>query len=461
MSLTPSTTTLITELRDRVRGRVIGPDDSDYDKARTVSLGGIDRHPAAIVCVADTNDVAQVIAAAKETGLELAVRSGGHSGAGHSVTEGGIVLDLHDMKAADFDLDAGTVWAQTGLTAGELTNAAAEKGVAVGFGDTGSVGIGGITTGGGIGYLTRKFGMTIDSVLAAEIVTADGQVLRASQDEHPDLFWAVRGGGGNLGVVTRFQYRLHPLPSYVGGMLLLPATAQTVAGFVAAAEAAPDELSTIANVMPTPPMPFVPEEWHGKLAIMGMLGYAGDAEAGQQAIAPFRALAEPIADMVRPMPYPEMYPPEDEEYHPLATGRSMFADAVDKDVAEVILDHLGASTAMMAVAQLRVLGGAMARVPAEATAFAHRGRRLMVNVAAVYERIDQGAEHEPWVAEFAAALHQGDGGAYVNFLDNEGQERVREAYPGATWDRLVEVKRRWDPDNLFRHNQNIPPDPAA
>ena len=201
---------------------MIGPEDSDYDQARIVSLGGIDRHPAAIVRVADADDAAQVIATARETGLELAVRSGGHSGAGHSVTEGGIVLDLRDMKDADFDLDAGTVWAQTGLTAGEMTSLADEKGVAVGFGDTGSVGIGGITTGGGIGYLTRKFGMTIDSVLAAEVVTADGQVLHVDSEAHPDLFWAVRGGGGNFGVVTRFKYRLHPLPGFVGGMLLLP-----------------------------------------------------------------------------------------------------------------------------------------------------------------------------------------------------------------------------------------------
>jgi len=457
VSLTPSTTTIVTELRDRVRGRVIAPEDADYDQARTVTMGGIDRRPAAIVRVADTDDVAQVIASARENGLELAVRSGGHSGAGHSVTEGGIVLDLRDMKAADFDLDAGTVWAETGLTAGELTSAAAEKGVAVGFGDTGSVGIGGITTGGGIGYLTRKFGMTIDSVLAAEIVTADGQVLRASQDEHPDLFWAVRGGGGNLGVVTRFKYRLHPLPSFVGGMLLLPATAETVAGFIAAAEAAPDELSTIANVMPTPPMPFVPEEWHGKLAIMGLLGYAGDAEAGERAIAPFRALAEPIADMVRPMPYPEMYPPEDESYHPLAVAHTLFVDRVDLGVAATIMDWLNDSDAPMRAAQLRVLGGAMARVPADATAFAHRSQRILVNVAAFYEGPEDKPKRQAWVEGLRDVLRGDNHAAYVNFLGDEGEDRVHDAYPPATWERLAQVKARYDPDNLFRLNQNVAP----
>jgi len=457
VSLTPSTTALITELRDRVHGRVIGPEDPDYDQARTVSLGGIDRRPAAIVRVADTEDVAQVIATVRETGLELAVRSGGHSGAGHCVSEGGIVLDLHDMKAADFDLQGGTVRAQTGLTAGELTSAAAEKDVAVGFGDTGSVGIGGITTGGGIGYLTRKFGMTIDSVLAAEVVTASGQTLQVDEEAHPDLFWALRGGGGNFGVVTRFQYRLHPLPSFVGGMLLLPATAETVAGFVAAAEAAPDELSTIANVMPTPPMPFVPEEWHGKLAIMGMLGYAGEAEAGQQAIAPFRALAEPIADMVRPMPYPEMYPPEDDSYHPLAVAHTLFVDRIDLPVAETLMKWLNDSDAAMRVAQLRVLGGAMARVPAEATAFAHRSQRILVNVAAFYEGPEDKPIRQAWVEAFRDALRGDNHAAYVNFLGDEGEARVHDAYPAGTWERLARVKAQYDPDNLFRLNQNVPP----
>jgi FAD/FMN-containing dehydrogenase len=457
VSLTPSTTTIVTELRDRVRGRVIGPEDSDYDQARVVSLGGIDRHPAAIVRVADADDAAQVIATARETGLELAVRSGGHSGAGHSVTEGGVVLDLRDMKDADFDLDAGTVWAQTGLTAGEMTSLADEKGVAVGFGDTGSVGIGGITTGGGIGYLTRKFGMTIDSVLAAEVVTADGQVLHVDSEAHPDLFWAVRGGGGNFGVVTRFKYRLHPLPSFVGGMLLLPATAETVAGFIAAAEAAPDELSTIANVMPTPPMPFVPEEWHGRLAIMGLLGYAGDAEAGQRAIAPFRALAEPIADMVRPMSYAEMYPPEDDSYHPLAVAHTLFVDRVDLSVAQTIMEWLNDSDAPMRAAQLRVLGGAMASVPADATAFAHRSQRILVNVAAFYEGPDDKPKRQAWVEGLRDALRGDDHAAYVNFLGDEGEARVHDAYPASTWERLARIKARYDPDNLFRLNQNVAP----
>ena len=319
------------------------------------------------------------------------------------------------------------------------------------------MGLGGITTGGGIGYLVRKFGMTIDALLAADVVTADGKLLRVDADHHPDLFWAIRGGGSNFGVVTRFQFRLDEVPTIVGGMLLLPATPETIAGFVAAAEAAPDELTTIGNVMPTPPMPFVPEERHGELAILALMCYAGDAEPGQEAMAPFRALAEPIADLVHPMPYPEIYPPDSDEYHPRAAGRTLFVDRVDEDVAETILAKVKASTGQMAVAQLRVLGGAMSRVPVDATAFAHRKSRILVNLAAIYESPDDKATHETWVADFAAALRQSDHGAYVNFVGDEGDAGVRAAYPDATRHRLADIKRRYDPDNLFRLNQNIPP----
>jgi FAD/FMN-containing dehydrogenase len=453
---TPSSIS-IAKLRADVAGRLIDPDDPGYDEARTPFYGGIDRHPAVIVRVKDDMDVVRVVALARESGLELAVRSGGHSIPGHSVSEGGIVIDLADMRGLEIDVEARTAWAQTGLTALGFTTAAAEHGLGVGFGDTGSVGIGGITLGGGVGYLVRKYGLTIDDLLAADIVTADGDVRRVDAEHEPDLFWAIRGGGGNFGVATRFRFRLHEIDTVVGGMLLLPANVDTIAGFMAEAEAAPEELSSIANVMPAPPMPFVPEEAHGKLVIMALMTYAGDPEAGQGALAPFRALAEPIADLLRPMPYPEVYPPEDEEYHPLATARTMFVDTIGRAEAETILEHLGTSTAMMGVAQLRTLGGAMARVPADATAFAHRQSKIMVNVAALYERPDEVAVHGPWVEAFAAALHQGDDGAYVNFLGDEGEARIRAAYPGSTWDRLRQIKARYDPTNLFRLNQNIPP----
>jgi len=441
-----------------VRGHLLRPEDDGYDEARTLFYGGFDRRPALIVRVKDPTEISHVIALARERGLELAVRSGGHSVAGHSSTDGGIVLDLSEMKDLELDVEGRTAWAQTGLTAGEYTTAAAAHGLATGFGDTGSVGIGGITLGGGVGYLVRKHGITVDDLISAEIVTADGELLRVDAETHPDLFWAIRGGGGNFGVATRFQFRLHEVDEIVGGMLVLPATPEVLASFVAEAEAAPEELSAIANVMVAPPMPFVPTEVHGQLIVMAMLVYAGgDVETGERTIAPFRALAEPIVDMIKPMPYPEIYPPDEVDFHPTAVSRTMFIDTIDRDVSRSILEHLRASDAPMRVAQIRVLGGAMARVSADATAFAHRSSRLMVNLAAFYEGEEERAARETWVGNFAAALRQGDGGAYVGFLGEEGEERVREAYPQPTWDRLAEIKGRYDPTNLFRLNQNIPP----
>jgi FAD/FMN-containing dehydrogenase len=453
----PTTGLSIPRLRADLKGRVIAPGEDDYDRARTVVSGTIDRRPAVIVKVADADDVADVVRLARETGLELAVRSGGHSNAGHSVSEGGIVLDLSDMKGLEIDVEGRTAWAETGLTAAEVTKAIGAHGLVVGFGDTGSVGIGGITLGGGVGYLVRKFGLTIDDLLAAEVVTADGKRLTVDDEHHPDLFWAIRGGGGNFGVATRFKYRLHELPETFGGLLVLPATAETVAGFIAAAEAAPDELSTIANVMPCPPMPFIGEEHHGKLVILGLMTYAGDPKDGERAVAPLRALAEPLADLLVAQPYEAMYAEEDPDYHPTAASRTMFVDRVDADVAVEIMRWLSASDAAMRVAQLRVLGGAMARVPADATAFAHRSSRIMVNVAAFFEGPEDQKVREEWVAGFASALEQEDSGAYVNFLLDEGEERIRAAYPGKTWDRLAEIKARYDPENLFRLNQNITP----
>ena len=447
----------IPDLRATFKGQVIAPGDTAYDEARTVFYGGIDRHPAVIIRVVAADDVARVISLARESGLELAIRSGGHSPFGHCVSEGGIVLDLSNMRDLQIDVERRTAWVETGLTAGEFTSATGAHGLAVGFGDTGSVGIGGITLGGGVGYLVRKYGLTIDSLMAAEVVTADGQLLHVDVDNHPDLFWAIRGGGGNFGVATRFQFRLHEVGSVVGGMLILPATAEVIAGFIAAAEAAPDELSTIANVMTAPPMPMLPEEYYGKPVVMSMLVYAGEASDAERVITPFRALAKPLADMVKPMTYPEVYPPEEGGYHPVAAGRTMFVDNIDSSVAETILSYLRSSTGSMAVAQLRVLGGAMARVPADATAFAHRASKIMVNVAALYENPDDQAIHEAWVTEFAAALRQNDAGAYVNFLGVESEAGVRAAYPGGTWEWLAAIKSRYDPTNLFHLNQNIPP----
>ena len=458
---TTTTTVPIERLRTELKGRVITPQDADYDALRAVMNGAVDRRPAIIARVADAEDVARAIAFAREAGLEIAARSGGHSSVVHGVAEGGLVIDLRDLKGLEIDPQARTAWAGSGLTAVEYSTAAAEHGLATSFGDTGSVGLGGLVTGGGIGYLVRKHGLSIDHLLAAEVVTADGRIREVDAEAYPDLFWAIRGGGGNFGVVTRFKLRLEPVDGIVGGMLFLPATPETVEGFIAAAEAAPEDLSTIANVMPMPPMPFVPEEEHGKLVIFGLLAYSGPKERADEVLAPFRVLATPIADLLKPMPYPEIYPPEPESEEgaekPTAYARIMFLDRVDRDVAQTIVDRLNASDASMRVVQLRVLGGAMARVPAGATAFAHRSSRIMAAVAAFYAGPDDLAVRQAEVDGLVDELRQTDTGAYVNFVGDEGEAGVRAAYPGKTYDRLAEIKRRYDPGNVFHMNQNVPP----
>ena len=455
---TPTSTITISipRLRTVFDGRVIAPNDAGYDEARAVFYGGIDRRPALIVRAQNATDISRAVSLARENGLELAVRSGGHSPAGHGVSDGGIVIDLSAMKALELDVARRTAWAETGLTAGEYTLAAGARGLATGFGDAGSVGIGGITLAGGIGYLVRKHGLTIDNVLAAEIVTADGRLVRADAMTRPDLFWAIRGGGGNFGVVTRFQFRLHEVDMILGGMLMLPATPEIIASFVAEADAAPAELSTIANIMLAPPMPGLPAAAHGKLVIVARMVYAGDVRDGERAISPFRALAEPFVDTVKPMHYTEMYPREDGR-HPMAVTHAMFVDDIDRAAAQSIVERLPISTAAMAAVEIRVLGGAMAQVNADATAFAHCGSRVMVNVAAMYRHPDDAAAHEPWVNDLAAALRRGDGGVYVGFLRNEGETRIREAYPESTWHRLVAIKNSYDPANVFHLNQNVPP----
>ena len=449
--------TPISNLRARLNGKVITPEHPAYDDARGVVFTGFDRRPEAIVRVAEASDVSRVVNLARETGAELAVRSGGHSRAGHGTTEGGIVLDLSEMNSVEIDAEGRTAWAQAGVKAGDYTKAVGEHGLATGFGDAATVGVGGITLSGGIGFLVRKNGLTIDDLLGAEVVTADGELLEVDEKNRPDLFWALRGGGGNFGVATRLSFRLHEVDEVLGGMLMLPASAQVITGLIAAAEAAPEELSIIANVVKAPPMPAVPAEHHGRPIVMALMVYAGDPEAGQRAIAPIRALATPLTDMVRPMRYPEIYDGPEGPRPAGAAGTNVFVNGLTPGAAEAILEHLETSTAPMAAAQLRVLGGAMARVPSDATAFAHRGVKMMVNVAAMYANAEDGPEHEAWARSLATALADGDAGAYVGFLGDEGSRGVQRAYPPATLERLAEVKGRYDPDNLFRLNINVPP----
>ncbi len=445
------------KLRSIFQGQVTLPGDSNYDEVRQVFYGGIDKKPAVIIRVINKEDVQKAIKLAKEKGLELAIRSGGHSVAGYSTTDGGIVIDLRDMKMIDIDTSKKTVWAETGLTAGELTGELDKHDMVLGFGDTGSVGIGGITLGGGVGFLARKFGLAIDNLLAAEIVTANGDVLRVDADNHADLFWALKGGGGNFGVVTKFQYRLHELGSCYGGMLLLPATAEVITDLVKLAQKAPEELSVIANVMPAFPLPFVPEKYHGKLSVMALMVYAGDPKEGEKATTPFKALAKPIADLLKPMRYKDIFFPEDNSYHPTAVSKNMHLNKVSLKLAEDAIQWLDKIDAPIKALQLRVLGGAMSRVPEGETAYAHRQNVIMANIAAFYEAEKDRPTKQKWVKDFSAALYQGDNAAYVGFLGPSEQGRLNAAYPDATLKRLKEVKSKYDPENFFKRNFNILP----
>jgi FAD/FMN-containing dehydrogenase len=441
-----------------IGGTVIHPDDEGYDQARQVHHANTDLRPTCIVQAASAADVARTVLFARENGLELAVRGGAHSVAGYGATEGGIVLDLGSMKGLHIDPLRRLAWAQAGLRAGEYTAAAAEHGLATPFGDTGSVGIAGLTLGGGIGWLVRKYGLAIDALVSVEMVLADGRIVVASETEHPDLFWAVRGGGGNFGVVTRFQFRLYPVSTILGGALFMPPTRDVLRGLESVAAAAPENLSTISTLMPAPPAPFIPEAIHGQPTLAVMFVFDGDAEAGQAALEPFRRLATPMAELVVPMPYVGIYEMlKDAEQRSPASHRSLLLETLDDAAVDTILERMAAPSSPVAMTQIRILGGAMARVGADETAFAHRDAPVMVTIITPFEDMAEASIHAAWTHAFYEALRPRSMGAYSNFLEAEGQARIREAYPQETYRRLAEVKRRYDPANLFRRNQNIAP----
>jgi len=438
-------------------GTVIRPTDAAFDEARHIHNTLVDRTPTLIVRAVDAADVARTVTFARDHDFELAVRAGGHSAFG--TTDAGILLDLSAMKGLHIDPERRLAWAQPGLTAGEYSVAAAAHGLATPFGDTGSVGLAGLTLGGGIGWLVRKHGLTIDSLVSVEVVTADGRIVTASKDRNPDLFWAVRGGGGNFGVVTRFVFRLHPVGGILGGALFLPLTRDVLAGLAPVAEAAPEELTTITFIMATPPLPFVPAELHFKPSVVVMFVHASDdVAAGQAALEPFRALATPLAEAVFPMPYPGIYDFTAEGGKPgPGITRSLMVDILDSEMIETILERSTSPSAPQAITEIRILGGAMARVPAEATAFAHRDARILVALITPFEDPAEAPVHEAWTQAYFEELAPKGTGVYSNFLALEGEERIREAYPSATYERLAEVKRAYDPSNLFRLNQNIIP----
>jgi FAD/FMN-containing dehydrogenase len=455
----------LTRLAGQLRGELLLPGDHGYDNARRGYNRLHDHRPKVVVRPAIPDDVARALEFATSVGLEVAVRSGGHSLAGYGTTDGGVLIDLSAMHAVHIDPAARVAWVEAGTTAGQLTAATAAHGLVVPFGDSPDVGVGGITLGGGVGWLSRKLGLTIDSVEGVELVTADGQLLTADDQTRPDLFWAMRGGGGNFGVVTRIRYRLHPIGAVLGGALLLPATGEVIRGVVDLAEAAPDELTTIMLITRLGPLSIVPPEAHGRLGVLITLVWCGELAAGERVVQGFRALA-PLADLVGPRPYPSMYELIPEA-PPSVTNitYSFAADRLDDQAIGSILQQLQErnlpSAEALAAVELRVLGGAIRRVPVDATAFAHRQRRLLCSVVAAGFAEADTDRHRRWVRSLSDAIRYLAKGAYVNFLDAADEPRLHEAYPDSTYRRLVQVKRRYDPTNLFHRNLNIRPETSA
>lgn len=449
---------MLNALAKDLAGDISSPSSPDFPDQQKVFYDEYGRRrPLALARPVDAEDVGKVVRFAADSDVPLAVRAGGHSVMGHSNPAEALVVDLSRLDDLEIDVEGRTAWAGGGVLAGAYTNAAGAHGLATGFGDTATVGVAGLTLGGGIGFLHRKFGLTIDSLLAAEMVTPDGEVRLVDESNDPDLFWAIRGGGGNFGVVTRLQYRLHPVDTVTGGMLILPASPESLVSFVEAAVEAPDYLSVIVAVAVAPPMPFLPPEVHGQLVMMGVMVHSGPQDQAESDLARFRSIATPLVDGLETMSYPDVFAGPEPPQPVAMSVRSVFADEFSPDEAGAALDALSNATADMNIIQIRALGGAVSRVPNDATAFGHRQRAMTLNVAAAYEAPESRPEHEKWVEAVSEELRDGDPGAYINFLGDDSPEAVRAAYPQDTWERLVEVKTKYDPSNLFAFNHNIPP----
>ena len=447
-------------LREHLLGDLVTADHDRYDALRHVQEFTVDRRPLAIVHAADEQDVAAAVRFARQRGHPLAVRSGGHSLARLSMIDDAIVVDLSGMKRVVIDPATRTAHVQAGATSGDVAGPANQFGLALSTGDTSTVGMGGLTTGGGIGFMVRKYGLAIDNLLSARVVTADGEIVTASASQHPDLFWAIRGGGGNVGIITEFEYRLAPVGQILGGELLLPASREVIRQYLEYSTSAPDDLTTIANLMHAPPAPHVPSERVGEVVLSILACWTGSVEAGERALAPLRALATPIADTVAPIPYPRIYDcTAHQEVRHGWSIRSMFADELSDATLDAALAAIARSTSPYSLVQFRSLGGAMRRVGCEETAFAHRDRRYFVAVIGVWlDPAEDATVHQAWTRNLWQQVRHEGSGVYVNFLEeNEEPQRIYDAYPAATYARLAAIKRRYDPRNLFRFNQNIRP----
>jgi FAD/FMN-containing dehydrogenase len=447
------------------QGEVIRPDHNHYDEARAIWNGEIDRRPAVIARCRGTSDVVSAVRFAQELGIATAVRGGGHGIAGYAVVDDGIVIDLSLMRGTQVDPTAQTIKLEGGCLNEDLDRDSQAHGFAVTGGFVSTTGIAGLTLGGGIGHLMRAFGLSIDSLVECEVVTASGDLVVASESENSDLFWGLRGGGGNFGIVTSFEYKLHRLePPVLAGMVAWPLSeGRQVLRFLREFLAeAPDEVGVIGNLRLAPPLPVVPPEWHGKPIVALVLTYAGPVKEGEEVLRPVRELGSPIIDAVVPKPYVEHQKAFDAA---LPHGRHYYWKShrlppLSDEMIEIIVEHAGKITSPLSTVGLFCFGGAVARVPSDATAFPNRDAAHDINIVASWMPDDpEPARHKAWVRGFFDALTPYSRGVYVNFTSDDAADRVRSAaYGPEKWARLVALKRKYDPTNFFRLNANIAPD---
>jgi len=443
-------------------GTVITPDHPEYETARRVWNGMIDKRPTLIARCTSVADAKAALGFARSERLPIAVRGGAHNVAGNATVDGGIVIDLSRMKGIRVDAQKRLAVAEPGLTWGEFDAATQAHALATTGGLISTTGIAGFTLGGGIGWLMRKHGLTADNLVAAELVTADGETLRASETDNRDLFWALRGGGGNFGIVTRFEYRLHPVAQVIGGLTLYPAVraGAMLRFFREITDSTPDELTLLFAFITAPPAPFVPEHLRFKPVVAIVLCYTGDLAEGERIVRPIKSFGPPAVDLIGPMPYPALQsmldagaPAGMQNY-----WKASYLAGVSDAAIDVLVEHAGRMRSPLSQVHLHHMGGAIARVSKEATAFAHRDAALAMNIVGIWPDPAENETHTRWAREFADAIApQTTGGVYVNFLGNEGEERVRAAYGDNTYARLVEVKTKLDPENVFQLNQNIRP----
>jgi FAD/FMN-containing dehydrogenase len=453
---------VIDGLRARFRGALLRPGEEGYDEARRIWNGAIDRRPALIARCAGSDDVAEAVRFARDRELLVSVRGGGHAVAGYAVCDAGLMIDLSLMKAVRVDPQARTARAAGGLLWSEFDKATQPHGLATTGGVISHTGIAGLTLGGGLGHLMRKHGLTVDNLLSVDTVTADGETLHVDADTEPELFWGLRGGGGNFGVATTFEYRLHPVgPMVLGGPIAWPledGPAVLKAMNEIAAEA-PDQLGISPAVMPAPPAPFVPMERIGKPMVALILVWAGDPAAGEKAIAPLRAIGSPFADAIRPLPYLFIQSmldggaPHGRHYYWKSHRLPEISDAV----IDVLMERASAASVPFWQMNGWAVGGAVTRIDADATAVGSREVGFDLNLTAAWPPTDPNADqHREWVREGWAALQAHSSGVYANFLSDEGSTGVQAAY-GDRLSRLTALKDKYDPDNFFRMNANIPP----